>query len=281
MAKKQKNPRQPKPPKDTIKLEDGSELSITTVKKLYNTDKLSWGEIAKQYNTYPNKLARFAKRHGVKNRSRSESQAILFEQGKKESPTKGKKRSNAVKEKISKTQSDTWNKFTDEQHAERCQMSKEAWDKKTPDEIASLKAAAVRGVLEAAEKGSKIENFIQDKLREAGYLIETHKEDLLHGAKTHIDIFIPEMQTAVEIDGPAHFLPIWGQEKLDHHIRKDNTKNSQLIGAGFTVVRVKYMLSSSSLAKMRYASEEVLKRLKLIKDEPETYNNKLIEIEVK
>ena len=256
-------------------------IQISTIKKLYQQDGMSWKEIATKYNTYPNKIARFAKTHNIKPRNHSESQSKLFELGKRESPTKGKKRSDAVKEKISKKQAQVWSGLSDTERAKRCKISKDAWDSKSPEEKQALFSAATRGILEAAKNGSKIEKYVQNSLRKANYIIETHKEDLLPGTKTHIDIFIPNMATAVEIDGPAHFSPIWGQDKLDKHIKKDNAKNARLIAAGFTVVRVKYMLSSSSLAKMRYASEEVIKALEKILDHPEVYNNTFLEIEVK
>lgn len=256
------------------------EVSLEKIKKLYETDGKSWKEIANMYNTYPNKIARFANKNGIKNRSRGESQKMLFDRGIKESPTKGKKRSKAVKEKISKSQAKVWDNLSEKELKERKQRAKDIWDSKPLSEKQELRKAATRGILEAAEKGSKIEQYVQNALRDAGYIIEAHKEDLLPVGKTHIDIFLPTLMTAIEIDGPAHFLPIWGQDKLDHHIQKDAIKNARITSGGFTLIRVKYMISSSSLAKMRYVSEEILKKLEDIQQDPAKYKKQLIEIEV-
>lgn len=273
-------PRKPSPVNDNIHI-NGRTVTIDEIRERYEKRGMSWAEIAKEFGTYANKIARFAQKHGVAPRDNSTAQKKLFERGVRKSPTEGKQHSLETKEKISKKQAKTWENMTDEEHRKRCKMSKELWDSKSKEEIDALRKAATEGVLKAAQDGSKIEKYLQQKLRDAGYVIEPHKEDLLSGVKTHIDIFLPTLQTAIEIDGPAHFSPIWGQEKLHKHQEKDRKKNARLIGAGFTVVRVKYMISSSSLAKMRYAADEVLKVVNQIQNDPKKHHNILIEIEVK
>ena len=69
-----------------------------------------------------------------------------------------------------------------------------------------------------------------------------------------IDLFIPALKTAIEIDGPAHFLPIWGQQSLERHIRADAQKAGLLINRGFVVLPRN--LESYRLRRAAHAKEE-------------------------
>jgi very-short-patch-repair endonuclease len=45
----------------------------------------------------------------------------------------------------------------------------------------------------------------------------------------------------VEVDGPHHYEPIWGHERLQKVQAADMEKNGLLISRGFKVVRIKNM----------------------------------------
>ena len=56
-------------------------------------------------------------------------------------------------------------------------------------------------------------------------MIEYHKKGIVPNSNLEVDIYLPEMGAAIEIDGPSHFLPIWGEEALSKTIKSDNEKN--------------------------------------------------------
>ena len=103
-----------------------------------------------------------------------------------------------------------------------------------------IQEAAGRALREASINGSKAERLLADRLREIGYEVVLHKKNLIPG-NYEIDLFMPELKTAIEIDGPQHFLPIWGEEKLKSTIKFDQNKNGLLLSHGYCIIRVKYM----------------------------------------
>ena len=94
-----------------------------------------------------------------------------------------------------------------------------------------------------------------------------------------VDLFLPALNVAIEIDGPAHFLPIWGQESLDKHIRADAQKSGLLINRGFVVLRVKNIIRNLSQKNMRDALEAIVEQIEKIEKKFPPVNKRLIEID--
>ena len=80
-----------------------------------------------------------------------------------------------------------------------------------------------------------------------------------------IDLYIPELKTIIEVDGPSHFLPIWGEDKLQKQINADLRKSGALLSKGYIVIRIK-SLGQESLAKRERMSQEVIDHLNKIKE---------------
>jgi very-short-patch-repair endonuclease len=63
-------------------------------------------------------------------------------------------------------------------------------------------------------------------------------------SRTRIDIYIPELKTAIEIDGEHHFKPVnYGGEleaqlQYEKRIKLDNAKDAFLAEQGITVIRI-------------------------------------------
>ncbi len=72
-----------------------------TVIKLYNDENQSTYEIAKQLDTYPNKIRRTLIKHGYELKDKSSAQKTALASGRSSHPTKGKTRSQQEKIKIS------------------------------------------------------------------------------------------------------------------------------------------------------------------------------------
>ena len=68
---------------------------------LYEQEGKSTYEIAEEIGTYPNKIRRILKKHGISLKSRSEAQKNALEGGRAKHPTGGKKRTKSERIKIS------------------------------------------------------------------------------------------------------------------------------------------------------------------------------------
>ncbi len=141
---------------------------------------------------------------------------------------------------------------------------------------------AIAAVRETAKHGSKMEKFIQERLTEAGYVIECHKKGLIANANLEIDIYLPEHLTVLEIDGPSHFLPIWGEDAFRKTVKSDNEKNGLVLGHGFVVIRVKQVKKNLSINDMWLFWEAISSTLEYLKKGyPKTREERFIEIELK
>lgn len=67
---------------------------------------------------------------------------------------------------------------------------------------------------------SKLELFLQEHL--SGYYFEYNNRKICDGLE--LDIFIPKLKLAFEINGIFHYEAIYGEDKLQNTIRKDNLK---------------------------------------------------------
>lgn len=206
---------------------------------LYIGKKLSFQDIAEQYNTYPNKLRRDAKKFSIKIRNKSQAQKNALKTGKHKHPTKGNERPSSVKEKIGKGVMTAWDNLSEKEFELRQEKSRNNWE--TMDDAA--KVEILRLANEAARRssktGSKLEKFLLNKLLQDGYKIDFHKEQMLSNTKLQIDLFLPTMNLAIEVDGPSHFSPIWGEEALQRNKKYDEKKNGLLAGKGLSLIRIK------------------------------------------
>ena len=113
-----------------------------------------------------------------------------------------------------------------------------------------------------------------------GYDVIFHKKGLVANNKLEVDLFIPSLKTAIEIAGPAHFLPIWGEESLQKNIRADSEKAGLLISGGFVVLRIKNITRNVSSKNMRDSLNLIISELKKIDKKFPAKTKRLIEVEV-
>ena len=245
----------------------------------YITKQRSTYEIAQSLSTYPNKIRRALKTLGIDLRTKSEAQTVAISTGRHEHPTKGKKRTESEKVAISNGMSTFWDNMDDEERDRRSEISKTQWEQMSEQEKDNLRRAAAEAVRKASKEGSKIEKFVYKGLTKAGYEAIFHKRGLLVNDKLEVDIFLPVLKTAIEIDGPAHFLPIWGETNLQRHIRSDAQKAGLLINRGFVIIRVKNLIKNLSAKNMRDALDIIMVELKKIEDQFPPISKRLIEIE--
>ena len=207
--------------------------------KLYQEESLSTHCIAEKLSTYPNKIRRVLKKYGVKLRSKGEAQKIALEAGRTEHPTKGKEMKASTKLKISEKQGELWDNMSEDKRQERVETGKESWNKKTATERQDLIKKAHEGVQQDSRTGSKLEHFVLEELTKKGFVVEFHKEHWLQNNRLQLDLFIPEIRTAIEVDGPSHFKPVWGIDNLIKNQKSDRQKTGLILGQGLVLVRIK------------------------------------------
>ncbi len=245
----------------------------------YTNQKKSTYEIAQELKTYPNKIRRALNSLGVDLRDKSSAQTVAIESGRHEHPTKGKERTEAEKVAISNGMATYWDEMEDNERERRSKISKKQWQEMSEEEKANLRKLAAEAVRKASKEGSKIEKFIYEGLTKAGYGVIFHKRGLISNDKMEVDLFVPSLKTAIEIDGPAHFLPIWGEVNLQKHIRADAQKAGLLINRGFVILRVKNTTRNLSQKNMRDTLAGVVEQLIEIEKNFPPIAKRLIEIE--
>ena len=245
----------------------------------YVNKKKSTYEIAQELNTYPNKVRRALKALGIDLRDKSQAQSVAIASGRHEHPTKGKIRTEAEKIAISDGMHSFWQNMEDEERDRRSELSKQQWASMSDEDKANLRKMAAEAVRKASKEGSKIEKFLYEGLTEKGYGPIFHKKGLIPNENMEVDILVPALKTAIEIDGPAHFLPIWGEENLQKHIRADAIKAGSFINRGFVVLRVKNLIRNLSSKNMRDVLDLVVDALSNIEKSFPPPDKRLIEIE--
>ena len=255
------------------------DINTQYVIKKYNNG-CSCAEIAEEFNTYSKKIERILKKNGVQIRSKAEAMKLAIKKGRAEHPTEGKTRTEDTKLAISKGVEKAWKDMPEEAKKDFSKKAKERWDKIDPVKKQEMQSKAGAALREACLEGSKAEKFLKKKLQEMGYEVVMHKKGLVEG-NFEIDLLLPELNTIIEIDGPQHFLPIFGQDKLNETIRLDSIKNGLLIGKGFCVVRVKYLCKAMNLSVERKLWEAVLKQIEQIKIKFPAKTKRFIELEIK
>lgn len=244
-------------------LSDSNKQKI--IHDLYVSQSMSFADIAKEYDTYPNKIRRDAIRFNIPVRNKSQAQKNALKTGKVEHPTKGTNRSTEEKNKISLGMYKSWKNMSDKDRQQRKEDSSERWSKLDDNKKSSMLQAAHAAIKKTSKEGSKLEKFILTELISQNYKVDFHKEQILSNTKLQIDIFLPKENVAIEIDGPSHFEPVWGKESLNKNQKYDRKKTGLIIGKGIKLVRIK-QIEDYSNARAIILTQKLLDLLKDIKD---------------
>lgn len=226
------------------------------IKEAYLEEKMSWKAIAELCGTYPQKIRRDAIRLGIKSRSKSSAQKLALESGRHPHPTKDKERTEEEKFKISESMHKVWKDMDEDERERRREISKEIWNNKSPEEIREIREAAGKAVRKAAKEGSALEMYLFEHLLKKGYKVDFHKEHFLIRDRQQIDIFLPAMNVAIEVDGPSHFNPIWGDEVLAKNKERDRMKTGLILQKGLCIIRIRQRKALSQKYK-----RDILNRL--------------------
>jgi very-short-patch-repair endonuclease len=244
---------------------------------LYQKQEKSTYQIAEELNTYPNKIRRVLMKHGVEIKDRSAAQKLALKKGRSKHPTDGTKRTEETKIKISSQLVKHWDDLDDKERKRRSLESKKRWNNMPKAKQQEIRAKATQAIRVSATEGSKMERHIAGEIRKLGYRVELHKKIII-SENLEVDLYIPELNTIIEVDGPSHFYPIWGQEKLEKQMNADLRKSGSLLSKGYAILRVK-SCGEESLAEKTRLTNIVLEKIKDIGYNFPVRSKRFIEVE--
>lgn len=225
------------------------------ISDLYSKQGQSFSDIALSYDTYANKIRRDAVKFNIKIRDKSEAQKNALKTGKHSHPTKGKERSQITKQKIGLGVLNSWENLDEQEIAERKLKAKQNWENLDDNVKQTILQSANKAVRETSKTGSKLEKYIHKQLLSDGYKVEFHKEQVLVNTRLQIDLFVPSINLAIEVDGPSHFQPVWGEQSLSRNKSYDSKKEGLILGRGWNLVRIVQTKDySDSRASLTYQS---------------------------
>lgn len=247
---------------------------------LYIKSNKSTYEIAELMQTYPNKIRRLLIKNGIELKDKSEAQKNAIKMGKSAHPTLGKNRTTQEKLKISSGVKQYWDDMDDQTYENKVKKAKSRWMNMSENEKNKMMEAAIKAIQTAGKEGSKLEKFLYEEISVAGFKIEFHKKYLIQNQNLEIDLYIPEIKTIIEVDGPSHFLPIWGEEKLQKQIKADSHKTGLILSKGMVIIRIKNLSDSVCLSDKEKLRVDLLQRLSIIKKKFPPKSERYIEIEI-
>jgi len=190
-------------------------------------------ELAKHYDCSVNRVRNIIIKSGGTLRTLSEAQVNNLANGGKH-PTKGRTRTDEEKLKISSSVKEGWD-AGDFDKAARLKPMQEGLKKQRPEALAEAK----KGLDETMYKGSKFEVYVFNKLKEDGFKVKMHQEHIMGNDHMHYDLFISSnKKIAIEIDGPTHQRPVFGDKRFSLQKEKDVRKNNLSITHNIHLLRV-------------------------------------------
>jgi len=247
---------------------------IEAIKQRYLEESQSFQKIANDMGTYANKILRDAKKFNIPIRNKSEAQKNALEKGVHKHPTKGKTRTEEEKNRIGIGVMNNWANADENTINQKKQNAKTLWEQKTDEEKQNMLSKANAAVRESSKTGSKMEHYVLNFLIKQNLKVEFHKEQILANTRLQIDLFLPTMNIAIEIDGPSHFSPVWGEEVLQRNQDYDKKKSGLIVGKGYRLIRIK---QTKDFSKSR--ALVICKQLQDILENINQHTSRIIEIE--
>jgi len=255
-------------------------MNTNQIITMYTKQHKSTYEIAEELNTYPNRIRRILIKSGISLKTKSEAQKNAIENGTAIHPTVGKERTQQEKLKISSGLKKYWEDMSDEMYSSRVDQSKKRWEALSDVDKDKMMSAAIKSIQVAGKEGSKLEKFLYEEIIKAGYSVQYHKKQLIQNQDLELDMYIPSLKTIIEVDGPSHFLPIWGEEKLQKQIKADTQKSGLILSKGMVIIRIKNLSDSVCLADKEKLRLDILNCLSTIEKSFPKKAERYIEIEI-
>lgn len=236
---------------------------------------LSMAEVAKTNGRSQSTIQRILKKNGVKIRSFSEAQKLALSTGRATNPTAGVGHREDSKILMSEKTANRWARMTDDERNVLKDKAKERWSKLTDLQKKEMLQLAGVSLRKVATQGSEMEQHVEQALIDAGFVVLKHIKNFM-GGEYEIDLFVQDLGVVIELDGPHHFEPIFGEDRLAKTMMYDEAKNGALLSMGVTVLRVKCMFKNVTGKIKRDVSKNIIDTLNKIKSGELT--QKLLEI---
>jgi len=238
------------------------EINEQSVRKLYIDDGLSMREVAQAIKVPLATLSRFMSRNGIMARNKAQAQKNYLKGH--DHQMMGHKHSDETKQSISLGLGRFWDGLTDEAREEYKRRMGSGWKRKWEAMSEQEREALMKDLSTKAKvaqgKGSRLERFIAEELRQRGYLVVERSTNHTAGKDFEVDLALPKEMIAIEVDGPTHFLPIYGEEHLAKQQDRDARKDAMINAIGYNVLRVRDnngALSQLRITKIEQAIKEI------------------------
>ena len=205
----------------------------------YLLEEKSTCEIANELGESTGHVRNALIKHGIPIRSRSVAQKLAFYQGKSVHPTRGRHRPREERDRIAKKLADNWANATPEEKQARSEVTKKQWEERSEFDRRQIQRECAKGIRKAALYGSKLERYLLGRLKADGFPAQFHRSVVVGAESMHVDIYLPDRKLAIEVDGPSHFLPIYGEAKLAKSMAADQKKDGLLISTGHRIIRIR------------------------------------------
>lgn len=229
-------------------------MTFEFLKREYVEKGRSTYDIAKELGTYPNAVRRALIEHGIKLRSKRDAQLFALSAGRGKHPTLDKLRSDEERERISEAMAKHWSELSSEERNRRLGEAQRRWKSMSTERREKLRLAARKGLLIASRIGSKLELYLERTLTLSGFLVERRATV----GSYRVDLFLPQLRVCIDVNGPAHFLPVWSEETLAKTILADECKANALLQAGFVFVVIKNLKRDLYESDMRKVLVELV-----------------------
>jgi very-short-patch-repair endonuclease len=237
-------------------------------------------QIAADNDTYANAIRSQLLKYGYKLKDKSQAQAARMKRDDYVHPTKGRQRTDAEKRLIGEGYSKKYVGKSDEFKKKRADISRERYNNMSNSEVAEFRHKAAIALKQTTIEGSRLEKFLKTELSHLGYNVEVQRDNLIENVNLRLDLFLPEIRTAIEIDGPMHSRDLFGEpDRFLKKINRDNEKNGLLLQSGYAIIRISYQKKLSQ-ARMRIILDKLnVILLSLKSDFPKKHEDRLIFLE--
>jgi len=239
-----------------------AEINEQKVRDLYLNEGLSMRKLVKELNVPLATLSRFMKKHGIVARGKGEAQKNYLKEH--DHQMKGHKHTAETKQQISMSLGDFWEKLTDDEREKIKRKIGSAWKRKwesMSDQQRKLMMEELSSKAKHSQgKGSRLERFIAEELRNRGYVVEERSTGYTVGKDFEVDLALPNEMIAIEVDGPTHYLPIYGEKHLENQQARDARKDDMINSTGYNVLRIRDNngpLSQLRIRKIEQAIKEI------------------------
>lgn len=233
-----------------------SKVSIEEVRPLFEGGASTY-EIAAKFNVNQSHIYRMIKKwnlnnpnNPIKTRDKSEAQKVHID--KHGHQRVGTSQSEETKVAISNKMRDFYDSADGKKAKQKIRETREQeWSEKTDQEKADIIQELRVGGRETLVmgQGSKFENFLAEELMLAGFGVEQRNRTAALGM-FEVDIALTNEGIAIEVDGPSHFMDIYGVEELAKVQAKDKLKDDQLLSGNWSILRLQDKSGSCSRARI-------------------------------